>query len=792
MQLTSGSKLQDNLFEITGNIATGGFSYIYTGTWHVKQNADVAGNRVTHVFQHPIVIKELFKNKLARRLSTGWVEWSDSDSEIIKRKTLSEARKLNAIDHPNVLKVYAAFEENNTVYIITKPVENAKVLADIQKLYIKKNDPETGRDELYDNPNSIALPAGQVNKYTRQLCDALSFVHQAGILHLDVKPDNILVDANDNIVLIDFGISVSLGTKKSSDFVAARTKHYSPPEQGTGKSTSLSYATDVYALGATVYVFLTGKEPPDYEEQVSGTEFLVLPSTLCSNASEYMDGVIMRAMDLNRNQRYQSVDEFYKAFTGEKEFNELLAKAQKQLQAKKPEQAKKILDQASGMVSNHSELEKLITQCNNAPGADRAQFEELVYEAEDLLYTGKPDLAKEVYMQALRIMPGDDGCNAKIKECERQIELHKTTEQYNYHIEQAKQNQARENYTNAISLYNKALSIKPGDTIARQGIDECNRRITDGKFDAAFSKANDFADNSNWVDAITWYKKALDIKPGNEACKDGIRRCEQQKQKSAAKTGGTDLITEHSLLAEAKDFMAKGKQSQAIKCLNSAIANFPPALEAKMLLQKIQRQEDPPKSKTKKIIIWSLASVASVFVLLILVGIILGPSPEPAPQDIISYVIDTSIVDGELGAYTFTGYVKNGSPDSTDGVAHWEAVDENGNHDKYEGSFTQGKLNGYGTLTKYSSNLVYKGDFENNQFTGEGSIETLEKTDKANGLIYGLYQFENNNVLKAGVKYEGSFINYQLDGVGRVYDINSKLLGNCRFSQDSFVEYISK
>ena len=309
MQLTPGFKLQDDLFEITGNIATGGFSYIYTGIWHVKQNADVAGSRVTHVFNQPVVIKELYKNKLASRLGNGTVEWSDSDSEVIKRKTLSEARKLNAVDHPNVLKVYAAFEENNTVYIVTKPVEKARVLSDLQKLYIKRKDPETGRDNLFDNPDSIALPAEQTAKYTRQLCDALSFVHKSGILHLDIKPDNILVDGNDNLVLIDFGISVSIDTKEGSDFIAARTKHYSPPEQGTGKSASLSFATDVYALGATVYVFLTGKEPPDYEEQFAGTEFLVLPSTINPSVSEYIDGVLIKAMDLNRNQRYQTIDD---------------------------------------------------------------------------------------------------------------------------------------------------------------------------------------------------------------------------------------------------------------------------------------------------------------------------------------------------------------------------------------------------------------------------------------------------------------------------------------------------
>jgi len=314
MQLKTGTKLQEGLFEVTGNIATGGFSYIYSGTWNMKQNADVAGSKVTHVFQLPVVIKELYKNKLARRLSSGWVEWSDSDSEIIKRKTLSEARKLNAIDHPNVLKVYATFEENNSVYIVTKPVENAKVLADIQNLYIKSQNNETGQIELFDNPASCALPLDKVKKYTRQLCEALSFVHESGILHLDVKPDNILLDVNDNIVLIDFGISVSLNNKKSSDFVAARTKHYSPPEQGTGKSTSLSYATDVYALGATVYVFLTGKEPPDYEEQVSGTELLQLPSAYNSELNDNIDAVLMRAMDMNRSQRYQTVEEFYTAF----------------------------------------------------------------------------------------------------------------------------------------------------------------------------------------------------------------------------------------------------------------------------------------------------------------------------------------------------------------------------------------------------------------------------------------------------------------------------------------------
>ncbi len=140
------------------------------------------------------------------------------------------------------------------------------------------------------------LPEGRALKYVRQVADALAYVHSNNRLHLDIKPGNIMVDKSDNAILIDFGAS----------------KQYDE-ENGENTSTLVGPATDIYALGATLYKLLTGVTPPDAAMLASGGEELApLPSAVSANIRR----AISATMSLKKDDRPQSIDGFLAIIDG--------------------------------------------------------------------------------------------------------------------------------------------------------------------------------------------------------------------------------------------------------------------------------------------------------------------------------------------------------------------------------------------------------------------------------------------------------------------------------------------
>jgi serine/threonine-protein kinase len=158
------------------------------------------------------------------------------------------------------------------------------------------------------------VPLAQLAPWVRQLCDVLAYMHaqQPPIVHRDLKPGNILLDDQDRVMLIDFGIAKeAVASEQTRALGRAVTHGYSPPEQAMGTGTDAR--SDVYALGATIYYMLTGQRPPGAAERIQGAE--VTP------ASRFVDGLppavdraLLQALALNPNERQQNVHEFGKSF----------------------------------------------------------------------------------------------------------------------------------------------------------------------------------------------------------------------------------------------------------------------------------------------------------------------------------------------------------------------------------------------------------------------------------------------------------------------------------------------
>ena len=281
MYLANNTLLQGGKYKIVGHISSGGFGNTYEGV-HTMMDTKVA-------------IKEFFPKMFCNRdENTSHITVAtQSNKELVeklRKKFIEEAKAIFKMNHPNIVKVHDIFEENGTAYYVMDYIDG-KSLGDI----VKQRGP---------------LPEAEAVGYIRQVADALKYVHSLNRLHLDIKPGNVMVDATGHAMLIDFGASKHYDMESgenTSTLMGVNTKGYAPVEQSTQSFTKFSPATDIYALGATLYKLLTGITPPDAYLLMAKEETLApLPSCI----SKSTHNAVLKAMTLIRADRPQTIDVF--------------------------------------------------------------------------------------------------------------------------------------------------------------------------------------------------------------------------------------------------------------------------------------------------------------------------------------------------------------------------------------------------------------------------------------------------------------------------------------------------
>jgi len=206
-----------------------------------------------------------------------------------------EAENLSKLHHPNIVKVLEVFEENNTAYYVMEFIDG-ETLDD----YIRGK----GR-----------LPEDEALRISGSVCTALTYMHAHNMLHLDLKPKNIMLDREGGIRLIDFGLAKQFndnGEPESSTSLGLGTPGYAPIEQAQYKQDgTLPVTLDIYALGATLYKMLTGHTPPESSYILNEG----LPQDVLQGAgvSPAVIAVVTKAMAPLRKDRYPTVDAMQRA-----------------------------------------------------------------------------------------------------------------------------------------------------------------------------------------------------------------------------------------------------------------------------------------------------------------------------------------------------------------------------------------------------------------------------------------------------------------------------------------------
>ncbi|MDR2591046.1 MAG: protein kinase [Oscillospiraceae bacterium] len=197
----------------------------------------------------------------------------------------------------NIVNVYEFFEANNTAYMVMEYMEGVP---------------------LIDPLKSGALSTDECIEVMQGICAALKEVHENGILHRDISPDNIMLCSNGTVKLFDFG--AARFSKHESPEILKLTQvmkpGYSPPEQYQAVSKQGPW-TDIYALGATLYYMITGVKPEESTNRKT-EDTLTPPIVINPDIPEYLNDTILRAMAVDMHIRFSSVSEFEKVLVGEK------------------------------------------------------------------------------------------------------------------------------------------------------------------------------------------------------------------------------------------------------------------------------------------------------------------------------------------------------------------------------------------------------------------------------------------------------------------------------------------
>ncbi len=289
MNLPDGYFLQKKKYQLTNTIGQGGFGITYAGVW----NTIVKGGLGAMKTKVSVCIKEyFFKDYCYREEKTYAVKVHSETGEKLfdkfKEKLIKEANILSDVHHPYIVNVLEVFEENNTAYIVMEYIKG-----DSLKYLLDKNG---------------VLPENKIIKYTHQIGNALNFVHRKNIVHLDIKPSNILIDKDDNARLIDFGVSkrYDINQHETSTTTLTLSKGFASIEQYDDEGTQIfSPCPDIYSLGATMYYLLTGIIP--IESILRATKQLPLPSSYNSKITQKTEKTIVKAMAVKPENRYPSV-----------------------------------------------------------------------------------------------------------------------------------------------------------------------------------------------------------------------------------------------------------------------------------------------------------------------------------------------------------------------------------------------------------------------------------------------------------------------------------------------------
>ena len=230
--------------------------------------------------------------ELGRRVAIKILNERHANDEQFVERFRREAKNAAALSHPNIVSIYDRGEAEGPYYIAMEYLDGRS----LKELILSRG----------PAPLNVAI------EYVRQILSALRFAHRHGIVHRDIKPHNVLVDAEGRVKVTDFGIARAGASQMTEAGSIVGTAQYLSPEQARG--TNVDQRSDLYSLGIVLYELLTGTLPFNGDTPVEIamkhlSQTPELPSVLRPELPRELDLVVTRALAKDPDERYQSADE---------------------------------------------------------------------------------------------------------------------------------------------------------------------------------------------------------------------------------------------------------------------------------------------------------------------------------------------------------------------------------------------------------------------------------------------------------------------------------------------------
>ncbi len=235
-----------------------------------------------------------FRRDVAIKVYNAATDGDEQQARIARKMFFNEAHMVGMLQHPNILPIYDAGEEEGQYYVCMEYIQGARTLA------------------AYCRPDNL-LPTEDVLKIIYDCARALHYAHKRGVIHRDIKPSNIMLTLDNQVRIIDFGIALLQDADISRIEGIAGSPSYMSPEQI--QSAEITPASDLYSLGAVMYELLTGFRPfrgNNLGKLLNQIVYATAPPihTLRADIPEDLEEVVARSLMKEPEKRYASGGEF--------------------------------------------------------------------------------------------------------------------------------------------------------------------------------------------------------------------------------------------------------------------------------------------------------------------------------------------------------------------------------------------------------------------------------------------------------------------------------------------------
>lgn len=237
------------------------------------------------------VVYKAFCHRLSRFVAVKIMREEMAADEEFKRRFCAESHAIATLSHPNIVAVYDVSHSDDVEYIVMELVDGITL-----KQYMDKRGAISWKEALH---------------FTKQITKALAHAHSRGIIHRDIKPQNIMLLKDGTIKVADFGIA-ALENEMQESGQAVGSIHYIAPEQARGENPDAR--SDIYSLGIVMYEMLTGRKP--YAGETIGeiavkhmSSLPTMPSDIMPDIPPELERITLKAMSCPINKRYQSANE---------------------------------------------------------------------------------------------------------------------------------------------------------------------------------------------------------------------------------------------------------------------------------------------------------------------------------------------------------------------------------------------------------------------------------------------------------------------------------------------------